>query len=410
MARSLIFIFCFIFISSSFSNEIVVCKTCSYKNIKEAVKNARDNDVVIVKPGTYLEDNILIKKKIHLKGEKFPIIDIEKKESGFLVEGEGIIIEGFVIKNSGFKSVEDLASIKIINSKNITIRNNKLYNNTFGVYLDNTIESTIENNEIKGTDISENNSGNGIHLFSSKKINVHGNKTEGNRDGIYLEFTHHSDIKKNISFRNMRYGLHYMYSNENHYEENEFYHNDSGVAVMYSKKVTMIKNYFHHNTGPTSYGLLLKDINESKILENVFEKNTSGLFMDNTTRSDILRNKIISNGTALKALGNNNDNRIMTNSFYKNTYDVVTNAFQNENVMINNYWDRYAGLDLNKDGIGDTPHYPVLFTSYLTQRYPISLLLLDSFFFALLDKIEGSLPILTPENFKDPMPLYESKI
>ncbi len=47
-----------------------------------------------------------------------------------------------------------------------------------------------------------------------------------------------------------------------------------GVAVMYSKGVTMYENDFCI-IGDAAYGLLLKEISNSKIEHNRFVKNTS---------------------------------------------------------------------------------------------------------------------------------------
>ena len=72
-----------------------------------------------------------------------------------------------------------------------------------------------------------------------------------------------SEIRGNVSEGNLRYGLHFMYSDNCIYEENTFRRNGSGVAVMYTKGVQMIGNRFEDNWGPSSYGLLLKEIYDS---------------------------------------------------------------------------------------------------------------------------------------------------
>src|SRR5207249_3936943 len=88
-------------------------------------------------------------------------------------------------------------------------------------------------------------------------------QVKGHRDGIYFEFSHHCLVSENTSTDNMRYGLHFMFSDGNTYENNRFKHNGSGVAVMYSKNITMRGNTFESNWGGAAYGLLLKNINNS---------------------------------------------------------------------------------------------------------------------------------------------------
>ncbi|NJO25790.1 MAG: hypothetical protein HC867_08575 [Bacteroidia bacterium] len=46
------------------------------------------------------------------------------------------------------------------------------------------------------------------------------NHIQGHRDGIYFEFVTDSDIKQNISEKNIRYGLHFMFSHNDNYIHN----------------------------------------------------------------------------------------------------------------------------------------------------------------------------------------------
>ena len=68
-----------------------------------------------------------------------------------------------------------------------------------------------------------------------------------------------------MSERNLRYGLHFMYSDDCRYVGNTFRHNGSGVAVMYTQRVEMIDNRFEYNWGSAAYGLLLKEISDARL-------------------------------------------------------------------------------------------------------------------------------------------------
>ena len=88
----------------------------------------------------------------------------------------------------------------------------------------------------------------------------------------------HSTIKGNYSEHNIRYGLHFMYSNDDTYLSNTFFSNGAGVAVMYSHGVHMLRNNFRENWGDAAYGLLLKEISDSYIKGNQFNKFTRKVF------------------------------------------------------------------------------------------------------------------------------------
>ena len=77
--------------------------------------------------------------------------------------------------------------------------------------------------------------GNGIHCWKSDSLQIIGNKISGHQDGIYFEFVTILVIWRNISTHNIRYGLHFMFSNNDAYISNVFKQNGSGVAVMFTK-------------------------------------------------------------------------------------------------------------------------------------------------------------------------------
>ena len=68
------------------------------------------------------------------------------------------------------------------------------------------------------------------------------------------------------------------------YFNNIFKANGSGVAVMFSKRVGMFWNRFTENWGSAAYGILMKEISDSKVEHNTFTSNTMGIFMDGTSR------------------------------------------------------------------------------------------------------------------------------
>jgi nitrous oxidase accessory protein len=233
---------------------------------------------------------------------------------------------------------------------------------------------------------------------------VEDNDVQGHRDGIYFEFVTHSYILGNKSHNNIRYGLHFMFSNNDSYLENIFTENGAGVAVMYSHHVVMQKNTFDHNWGANSYGLLLKEISDAKIIKNHFKENTVGILMESTNRIEVLLNDFNNNGWALRIQASCNENTISCNNFNGNSFDVATNGTMMLNKFYHNYWDKYEGYDMDKNGFGDVPYHPVSMYSMVVEQNPNSVILLRSFMVNLLDKAEKAIPSLTPELLIDDQP------
>lgn len=375
-----------------------------YKQIKEAVKQSKNGDTLIVFSGLYKEGNIIIDKSICLLGEGSPVLDGEIKYEIFSVKHSNVTIKGFTLQNSGRTVMEDPGAIKVYECSNILIEGNILINNYFGIYLQYVQHAIIKNNIIKASQKEEYQSGNGIHCWKSDSLQITGNKISGHRDGIYFEFVSHSVIWRNISKNNLRYGLHFMFSNDNAYITNYFKNNGAGVAVMFTKKVVMMNNTFEENWGDAAYGVLFKELSDCYLSGNNFLSNTTGIFFDGSSRIVIEHNLFKGNGWGMRMQANCIDNEIAYNNFIGNIFDVTTNGTLTLNHFNENYWDKYEGYDLDKDKFGDIPFHPLSLYSVIVEKNPPAMLLYQSFIVNLLDKSEKVIPSLTPENFIDRKP------
>lgn len=373
-------------------------------NLQNLIENAPAGSLVKIKSGTYSVNNIQITKPIIIIGENYPVINGNKKDEVFTVSANDVTIKGLTIQNAGISYLKENAAIRINESHNCVIEDNILKENYFGIYLSKSYNCVISNNKIEASNKTETSSGNGIHLWYSKGITIIGNKIKGHRDGIYFEFVMHSLIKDNFSKENLRYGLHFMFSDSCSYIKNTFENNGAGVAVMYTKNVTMKENKFISNWGAASFGVLLKDLTDCLIEENYFEKNTNGLYLEGCSRITVIKNNFIRNGWAIKLMANSMNNYFLQNNFITNSFDIMTNSKNSFNDFSGNYWSRYNGYDLDKDGFGDVPFRPVKMFSVLVERQQASMILMNSLFIELLNITENVIPSLTPVNLVDPNP------
>lgn len=405
--KSAVFIHIILFIlvsSLTYPKEIIVSKNKPLSSIKTAIELAVDGDTLIVVQGTYLESNIEVGNSITIIGKGNPVIDAQGKGKIFTVTANDVSISGLTIKNSGISYLEDNAGIRLDEVTRCKISNNKFIDNFFSIYIAKSFDCIIENNFIEGLKGRETNSGNGVHLWYCKNIKIKNNNISNHRDGIYFEFVRNGRISNNVSKNNIRYGLHFMFSDSCEYIENTFQNNGAGVAVMYTKNVLMDNNYFKHNWGAASYGLLLKDISDSDIINNHFEENSVGIFIEGCTRIMITKNNFIKNGWAIKLMANSMDNIFNQNNFVANSFDVSTNSKQNFNTFESNYWSNYSGYDLDKDGFGDIPFRPVTMFSMMVESHSTTLILLNSLFIQILEIAERVIPALTPKALMDLRP------
>ncbi|MFZ5999004.1 MAG: nitrous oxide reductase family maturation protein NosD [Bacteroidota bacterium] len=379
----------------------LVGKKEKIKSIKSAIEMANAGDTIRVQPGTYREGNLIIQKPLTIIGHQYPVLDGELKYEIFTIAASDVTISGLRLINTGSGSINDIAAIRVIESQRLKVINNQLENTFFGIQLSNSKHCRIENNSLASNAEAEHLIGNGIHAWKCDSITIRNNQVRGHRDGIYFEFVTHSLVENNFSHGNMRYGLHFMFSHNDDYRNNIFRGNGAGVAVMYTVGVTMKGNHFEDNWGAASYGLLLKDIRDSRIEQNEFVGNTVAVYMEGSSRCQFTRNIFRANGWAVKLQSNCDANVFTKNSFLSNTFDVATNGSLVLNTVDGNYWDKYEGYDLNKDSVGDVPFHPVSLYSMVVEKMPCSVMLWRSFLVYLLDKTEKVVPSITPENLKD---------
>jgi nitrous oxidase accessory protein len=390
------------------SNTIVVAKGSPLNTLTEANKLAKNGDTILLNKGVYRERTITITKTLYLLGIDQPVLDGEGKYEILVISGKNIVIKGIHFANAGYSAMNDYAAIKIVDARGIVIDQNIITNASFAIHISNSTNCIIRRNSIKGSNKSEHSSGNGIHMWKCDQMKIENNSISGHRDGIYLEFVTQSEIKNNRSEKNIRYGLHFMFSHEDVYTGNSFISNGAGVAVMYSKKVRMTQNHFEQNWGASAYGILLKDITDSHVSQNTFFRYTVAIHMEGSSRIEISKNIFKENGWAIKVQSSCDDNNFHHNNFYGNSFDLATNGTMVLNRFYNNYWDNYDGYDINRDGIGDVPYHPLSMYSMIVEENPNALILFRSFTMQLLDKAEKAIPSLTPDDLVDKLPLMKS--
>jgi nitrous oxidase accessory protein len=375
-----------------------------FARVSDAIAAAPAFTRVIVEAGTYREGTLSITRPLQLVGEPGAILDGQGGHTVLLVQADDVSVEGLTFANTGASQVEERAGLKVRLSRRCRIARNTFIATAFGVYLEKTVGCEVTGNDIRGTGRGQMSTGNGIHAWYSDSVIIRDNHIREHRDGIYFEFVKGGRVEGNVSEHSARYGMHFMFSDDCRYERNTYRVNGNGVAVMYSRGVTMVGNTFEQNWGSAAYGLLLKDINDSHVSGNRFLGNSVGLYLEDAGRNDVRDNTFRGNGWALKVMASAQGNTFEGNTFERNAFDVGTNSRSNYSTFRGNYWDRYAGYDLNRDGVGDVPHFPVRLFALIVEQSPASLVLLRSLLVDLLDLAERALPALTPAEMLDASP------
>lgn len=385
---------------------LTVCKKgCTRSTITEAVEDARKGDLIVVEEGIYYTGIVKIMKPLSIKGRGEVIIDGRNRKHVLYIRADNVSIENLTIRNSGMSYVSDYAGIRAEHVSNCQFKNNIISENTYGIYLEKVDGCIIRNNVIHSSAAGEVQSGNGIHLFYSQNITATGNDISGHRDGLYFEYTENSVIKDNISHRNLRFGMHFMFSHYNSFSNNYFYRNQTGVAIMYSRQLVVERNIFAHSTGSASYGFLIKEITDSEFQGNLFYRNTMAVTMNASNRNVFQYNSFYLNGWAVEIYSNSYNNRFRENNFINNHFQIATNSTRNTNLFEKNYYSDNRDYDLNHDNIADRPHKLVSVFGYWVVKFPALSVLLNSPAVNALEMAEKAFPVITSATLKDNRPL-----
>lgn len=237
----------------------------SGENLQAALDRAADGDVVVVE-GEH-RGNFRVERRITLTGRPGAVLDGNGRGSVVTVASPGARVSGFAIRGSGRDLVAMNAGVFV--EKTATgalVENNRLDGNLYGIYLHGAADSIARNNTIVGIEEGRvNEAGNGVSVWNAAGARVEGNDIRFGRDGIFANASRRNVFSGN-RFRDVRFAIHYMYTNEGEVSCNLSRGNTAGFALMFSNRLVVRGNV---SDGDRDRGLLLNSANGSVVTDNV---------------------------------------------------------------------------------------------------------------------------------------------
>ena len=237
-----------------------------------------------------------------------------------------------------------------------TIRDCRIRGALFGVYLREAPGSIVDGCTIRGIpgrDPGE--KGSGIHVWNTDGFLCTRNEIVDTRDGFYIQSSSHGRIVHNVA-RDLRYGLHYMFSDDNVFEDNLFENGAAGAALMYSRRIVFRRNLFLRNRGFASVGLLFKACDDVLAEDNLVADNARGIFLEGSYRNVFRRNVVAGPDVAIVLYDSCARNRFLGNSFVANLSPLQLVGRRTDTVFLGNYYSDADSPDLDGDGRADLPY------------------------------------------------------
>jgi len=344
-----------------------------YASIQEAVDNAVDGDVVLVKRGTY-NGSVAINKRISMIGEDKTdtIIQGDWSLNGtvVLVEHDDVAVEKLSLK-AAYDAGPHGRGVHLLQVKGCNVSDCNFVSYT-GVWLYGASNNTVKNNEIDGTkaamppvagiklQYSEDNRivgnnvieykyGVGISLESSDRNILAENQLLNNYNGIWIKNSNNNSFTDNTImvttdvFLSLTdnvmlgcYGIALQQSSNNLMSGNSLVDCPKGVRILSTSCYNMIEN--NGISGSRYIGVeLTDDSNHNQITGNTLVDNGVGFKVVNSSNNAVYHNGFINNGVLISSRSEDEPN------FF-------------DNGMEGNYWSNYNGTDTDGDGTGDTPY------------------------------------------------------
>jgi nitrous oxidase accessory protein len=372
--------------------------------LQARIDAARDGDLIEIGPGTYRGD-LWIDRRVTLRGSGRPVLLGSGGGSVVRIRAGGATVEGLDVDGGGGGDLgRDPSGIHIA-AKNVTVRDCRIANSLFGIYLREADGAVIERCTVRGIPGKDpGEKGSGIHVWNTDGFRLSGNTVTGVRDGFYIQSSPHGRITGNTA-TDLRFGLHYMFSDDNVFEGNTFENGAAGTALMYSKRIVFRRNRFLHNRGFASVGLLFKSCDDVAASENLVADNARGIFLEGSYRCSFSDNVVAESDAAIVLYDSCGGVVFRGNSFVANLTPLFLVGRRTDTRFDGNYWSGNDTPDLDGDGRSDAPYRLATVFDHLRENLTAADLMTQSFAAAALGWAERAFPVLEPISVEDGSPL-----
>ncbi len=372
--------------------------------LQARIDAAAPGAVLTVGPGEYRGD-LVIDKPLRLLGSGRPLLVGSGSGSVVRVRANGVTVAGFDIDGGGGGDLgRDTSGVHVAGHE-AAVRDCRISGSLFGVYLRQADGALVEGVEIRGIPGKEpGEKGSGIHVWDTHGFRLLRNQIRDVRDGFYIQSSTGGVVAGNLA-RDLRYGLHYMFADDNLFEDNRFENGAAGAALMYSRRIVFRRNRFLHNRGFASVGLLLKACDDLVAEDNLIADNARGIFLEGSYRNLFRRNVVAASDVAIVLYDSCAGNRFEGNSFVANLTPLELVGKRTDTAFDGNYWSDNTEPDLDGDGRSDRPYRLSSVFDHLRGNLTAADLMAQGFAAAALGVAEQAFPVLQPVAVVDAAPL-----
>jgi len=348
-----------------------------------------------------------IDRPLTLLGEAGSVLVGPGTGSVVVVTAPDVRIEGLEITGSGLDTPGMDSAIRLAQTaERARIRGNRLLGNLFGVYVHGAAGSIVENNLIEGRrDLRLSEAGNGVSIWHAPGAQVIGNAIRYGRDGIFVK-TSSRNVFANNTFDELRFAIHYMYTNDSRIVGNRSRGNHVGWAIMYSDRLEIRGNV---SDDDRDHGLMLNSTNRSQVIGNVVRGGREKCVFVYAANDNLLKDNWFEGcPIGIHFTAGSERNTITGNAFVGNRNQVKyvgTRYLDWAHEGRGNYWSDNPAFDLDGDGIADRPYRPNDVMDAILWTLPAAKALVNSPAVQMVRWAQARFPALYPGGVVDSAPL-----
>jgi nitrous oxidase accessory protein len=374
--------------------------------LQQVISTAAPGDVITVGAGLH-RGPIVVDRPLVLDGEDGAVVDGGGAGNVITISAPDVVVRGLTVRDSGARlDTQDSGIFVDKAGDRALIEDNVLEHNLIGIYFWGPDDAVARNNRITGrSDLRMNERGNGIQLWNTPGSVVEGNDVRFGRDGIFVT-TSKRNIFRGNRFRDLRFAIHYMYTNDSRITDNDSAGNHVGYALMYSHRLTVSGN---RSVGDRDHGFLLNYGNNSVLEDNVVrDGGNKCVFIYNSNKNAFRGNRFEGCRIGIHFTAGSERNTITGNAFVDNRTQVKyvgTRHLDWSRDGRGNYWSDNPAFDMNGDGLADRPYRPNDIVDQIVWTHPTAKLLLNSPAVQAVRWAQAAFPGLHPGGVVDSAPL-----
>ncbi len=377
-------------------------------SLQQAIADAAPGDTLQLAAGSYAGP-VVIDRPLNLLGVAGSIIDGAGQGRVVTVTAADVMVRGVTIRNSGARLASEDSGIYVtVDGERAQILDNHLQHNLIGIYLKGPRDAIVRNNVVVGRqDLRMNERGNGIQLWNTPGSIVEANELRFGRDGIFVNTSRDNQFIAN-RISDLRFAIHYMYTNNSIVRDNVSTGNHVGYALMYSSGLDVQGNV---SLNDRDRGLFFNFTNESVIAAN---RVTGGaekcVFIYNSNINQFYANYFQGCQIGIHFTAGSEQNELWGNSFVANRTQVKyvgTRELEWSRDHRGNYWSDHIAFDLNGDGISEQAYQPNNLSDQIIWRNPMAKMLVNSPTLQILQWAQSRFPALHPGGVRDSWPLMQ---